>query len=201
MTVIGLTSPFPREALQMRSVHILTFSVVALLCAVGPVGADPDIRDTKLLTHPAVSAKHIAFVYADDLWVADLDGKNPRRLTSDTGVEAFPTFSPDGKTIAFTAEYDGNFDVYTIPVEGGVPTRLTWHPSPDIVRGFTPDGKSVLFSSPRYVFTNRYSQLFTVPLTGGMPTRLPIPNGTDACFSPDGECIAYTPLGDRTQQW
>jgi tricorn protease len=185
----------------MRTAVILELSLVALLLAGGQGRAAPDIRDTRLLSQPAVSAKHVAFVYADDLWVADLDGKNVRRLTSDTGVEMLPVFSPDGKTIAFTAEYEGNLDVYTIPVEGGPPTRLTWHPGPDSVRGFTPDGKAVLFASARHVFTNRYTQLFTVPLTGGMPTQLPIPHADDACYSPDGTHIAYTPLGNRTGQW
>ena len=123
---------------------------------------------------PEISAKHIAFVYADDLWIADRDGKNPRRLTSDIGVETFPCFSPDGNTIAFSAQYEGNIDVYTIPVTGGVPKRLTYHPGPDIVRGFTPDGQAVLFNSNRHVFSNRHMQLFTVPLEGGMPTQLPI---------------------------
>ncbi len=147
------------------------------------------------------AASHVAFVYADDLWVADLDGTNVRRLTSDIGVESHPVFSPDGKTVAFSAQYDGNTDVYVIPVEGGSPRRLTWHPGPDTVRGFTPDGKAVVFSSPRHVFTGRYTQLFTVPLTGGMPTQLLIPNGVQASFSPDGQQIAYTPLADRSQQW
>jgi tricorn protease len=163
--------------------------------------ADPDIRDTRLLSQPTVSARHIAFVYADDLWIANLDGTNVRRLTSDIGVESNPIFSPDGNTLAFSAQYDGNTDVYTIPVSGGAPTRLTWHPGPDVVRGFTPDGKAVLFSSPRNVFTNRYTQLFTVPLSGGMPMQLPIPHGVQACYSPDGSHIAYTPLADRSEQW
>lgn len=178
------------------------FLICTLLLLTAQVGrADPDIYDTRLLSQPAVNARHIAFIYADDLWVADLDGRNPRRLTSDIGVESHPVFSPDGKVIAFSAQYDGNTDVYLVPVEGGQPTRLTWHPGPDIVRGFTPKGDAVLFSSPRHVFTNRYTQLFTVPLGGGMPTQLPIPNGVEACYSPDGQYIAYTPLSDRTQQW
>jgi tricorn protease len=176
-------------------------ALVTVLLLTGAARAEPDVHDTCLLSQPAVSAKHVAFIYADDLWVADLEGKNVRRLTSDVGVESNPVFSPDGKTIAFSAEYDGNTDVYTIPVDGGQPKRLTWHPVPDIARGFTPDGKSVLFSSLRSVFTARYSQLFTVPLGGGMPVQLPIPNGVQASFSPDGERIAYTPLGDRSQQW
>src|SRR5262245_31369232 len=201
MRPLGIHPCFTWEAHLMRTALLLTLSPAALLLGAGGGRADPDIRDTKLLTQPAVSAKHVAFIYADDLWVADLDGNNVRRLTSDTGAEMSPVFSPDGQTIAFTAEYEGNLDVYTIPVTGGPPKRLTWHPSPDLVRGFTPDGKSILFTSSRHVFTNRYTQLFTVPLTGGMPTQLPIPHAADACYSPDGASIAYTPLGDRTQQW
>jgi len=137
--------------------------VVAGLTVLGAaqVHADPDTSDTRLLTQPAISAKNIAFIYSEDLWVADQDGKNPRRLTTDIGVESNPVFSPDGQTIAFSAQYDGNTDVYTIPVTGGTATRLTWHPGPDIVRGFTPDGK-VLFASNRNVYSNRHMQLFTV---------------------------------------
>ncbi|MCI0638598.1 MAG: PDZ domain-containing protein [Gemmataceae bacterium] len=185
----------------MRRFIAVVLLFALYFCAAPALLADPDLHDTKLLSSPAVSAKHVAFVYADDLWVADLGGNNVRRLTTDIGAESNPVFSPDGNTIAFTAQYDGNSDVYTIPVVGGAPTRLTWHPGPDIVRGWTPDGKAVLFSSPRHVFTNRYTQLFTVPTTGGMPTQLPIPNGVEACYSPDGQYIAHTPLGDRTQQW
>jgi tricorn protease len=154
-----------------------------------------------LLSQPALSAKNIAFLYAGDLWIADLDGKNVRRLTSDIGVESNPAFSPDGKILAFSAQYDGNTDVYIIPVAGGAPTRLTWHPSPDVVCGFSHDGKEVLFSSPRNVFTGRYRQLFTVPVSGGMPTQLPIPNGVQASYSPNGDYLAYTPLNDVTAQW
>src|SRR5579863_3518191 len=108
-----------------------------------------DTKDTRMLSQPAISSDHIAFIYAEDLWVANLDGSQPRRLTVDEGIESSPVFSPDGKLIAFSAQYDGNIDVYVIPVEGGLPKRLTWHPGNDGVRGFTPDGKSVLFSSQR----------------------------------------------------
>jgi len=177
---------------------IITLSLVLLVAV--PVAA-VDVRDTRMLSQPAVSANHIAFCYAEDLWITDLDGKNVRRLTSDLGVEALPVFSPDGKTLAFTGEYEGNFDVYTIPVEGGQPTRLTWHPEPDTVRGWTPDGTAVLFSSGRAVYTNRYNQLFTVPVGGGFPTQLPIPNAVEASYSPEGGQIAYTPLSDASPQW
>lgn len=157
--------------------------------------------DTRMMHQPDLSATHLAFIYANDLWVADKDGSGARRLTSDAGVESLPRFSPDGKTIAFSAEYDGNTDVYTIPVEGGMPVRLTWHPSADGVRGWTPDGSAVLFVSNREAFSNRYMNLFTVPLGGGMPTKLVIPNAFHAAYAPGGKKMAYTPLAPAFQQW
>jgi tricorn protease len=157
--------------------------------------------NTRLMHQPAISSTHIAFVYANDLWVANVDGSNARRITSDAGVESNPYFSPDSKLIAFSAEYDGNTDVFTIPIEGGIPQRLTWHPSADMVRGFTPDGKAVLFASSREDYSNRYTQLFTIGLSGGFPSKLVIPNGFQATYSPDGKQMAYTPIPPRFQQW
>ncbi|MEO5947017.1 MAG: PDZ domain-containing protein [Chitinophagaceae bacterium] len=173
--------------------------LIFLIMPFSSLAIDP--VDTRMLAQPAISSSHIAFVYAEDIWIANKDGSNPRRLTIDEGFESNPVFSPDGKTIAFNGEYDGNTDVFTIPVEGGIPTRLTWHPSPDIVREFTPDGKSVLFLSPRNAFTNRYAQLYTVPVSGGMPVQLSIPNAGWATYSPDGKQMAYTPLRDAFTQW
>ena len=121
-------------------------------------------------------------------------------MTSHPGEEQNPSFSPDGKHIAFTASYDGNVDAYVIPTSGGEPTRLTWHPGDDIVRGFTPDGK-VLFSSQRAVFSLRHAQFYTVGIGGGVPELLPIPNGDKGAISPDGKFLAYTPLGERFRQW
>ena len=160
-----------------------------------------DTTDTRFLNQPAIGGGHIAFVYANDLWVADADGTSPRRLTSDEGVEANPVFSPDGEWIAFDAEYDGNTDVYIVPVAGGIPTRLTWHPYDDRVCSFTPDGSEVLFRSARDVFTRRYTQLFTVPVVGGFPERLDLPNAVKASYSPDGTRLAYTPLQEAFRQW
>src|SRR5262249_23655229 len=102
-----------------------TLSLVLLTVSAGLGRGEPDGKDTRLLSQPAVSQTHIAFVYADDLWVCDLDGSNVRRLTSDLGVESNPVFSPDGQTLAFSGQYDGNTDVYTIPLAGGSPKRLT----------------------------------------------------------------------------
>jgi len=160
-----------------------------------------DINDTRLVNQPAVSANAIAFTYANDIWTANVDGTNVRHLTTHPGIESTPRFSPDGSMIAFTGQYEGNFDVYVVPTVGGVPTRLTWHPSTDTVYGFTPDGKSVLFSSGRESFTNRYQQLYTIPVTGGAVTKLPIPNASKASYSPDGKTIAYVPLNEPTKQW
>jgi tricorn protease len=81
-------------------------------------------QGTRLLHSPTISDTHIAFIYAEDLWVADKDGTNPRRLIIDEGVESNPVFSPDGQTIAFNVEYDGNTDVYVIPATGSIPKRL-----------------------------------------------------------------------------
>ena len=173
---------------------LFLLSLPQLLFAIDP-------NDTRMLAQPAISATHIAFIYAEDLWVANKDGSQPRRLTVDEGIELLPFFSPDGKTIAFSAEYDGNMDIFIVPVEGGIPTRLTWHPSPEIVRGFTPDGKSVLFGSQQAAFSNRYSNLFTVPVTGGMATKLEIPNAAGATYSPDGKQMAYNPINDASRQW
>jgi tricorn protease len=192
----------------LRRLRTVSLAVLVLFVGVGPtstVVARVDPADTKLLTQPAISASHLAFIYGGDLYAADLNGSgnptNVRRLTADDGVESNPAFSPDGRTIAFSAQYDGNTDVFTVPVTGGAPTRLTWHPVADVVQGFTPDGKGVLFTSQRATYTGRYAQLFTVPVQGGMEEALPIPNAARGTYSPDGQRIAYNPLGPRFQQW
>jgi tricorn protease len=157
--------------------------------------------DTRLLWQPAISKSQIAFIYAEDLWVANLDGSYPRRITVSEGSESNPVFSPDGSTIAFTGQYDGNTDVFIVASIGGVPKRLTWHPGADLVRDFSPDGKKVLFTSQRNSFTNRYSQLFTVDIATGAEEQLPVPNAFWASYSPDGNSIAYTTIADRFDQW
>jgi tricorn protease len=160
-----------------------------------------DISNTRLVSDPAPGTTGIAFAYANDLWIAALDGSSVRRLTVHPGMESGPRVSPDGRMVAFTGRYEGNTDVYVVPFAGGVPQRLTWHPGGDIALGFTPDGKSVLFSSPREVYTGRYTQLFTVPVSGGYPTKLPIPNASKAAIAPDGRTIAYVPLQESFGQW
>ena len=160
-----------------------------------------DTENTRMLSQGAVSQNHVAFVFDGDLWIANRDGSGPHRLTSHEGEETSPRFSPDGNSIAFSGQYDGNTDIYIMPISGGVPTRLTYHPDPDFVEGFTPDGSAVLFSSTRNTFTRRYRNLFTVSVAGGFPAALPIPNGLRASYSSDGKKIAYIPIGERFEEW
>ncbi len=101
----------------MRKALTMALALSALALSASAI----DTQDTRLLAQPAIGASGIAFVYANDLWVAGLDGKGPRRLTTDLGIESNPVFSPDGKLLAFTAQYEGNTDVYTVPFAGGVP--------------------------------------------------------------------------------
>ena len=157
--------------------------------------------ESRMMTDPTVSSGYIAFVYANDLWRAGLDGTNVTRLTSNEGVEFAPAFSPDGKTLAFTGQYDGNLDVFTMPSEGGVPTRMTWHPAGDYVRGFTPDGKSILFSSDRESFTGALPDFYLIPVNGGLPEKMKLPGAVYGSFSPDARRIAYSPYYPAFQQW
>jgi hypothetical protein len=153
-----------------------------------------------LLQKPTLSKTHIVFAYGGDLWSVPREGGDAVRLTSGTGDETDPAFSPDGKHIAFTAEYDGNVDVFVVPASGGVPKRLTWHPAPDRVLGWTPDGKRIIFTSPRTAYS-RYGELFTVPVEGGVEEKLPLPSGYQASMSPDGQSIAYEPIGKAFVMW
>jgi tricorn protease len=146
-----------------------------------------------LFQSPALSRELIAFGYAGDLWTVARDGGRAIRLTNGVGLESAPVFSPDGRTIAFTGEYDGNTDVFTIPAAGGVPHRVTYHPAPDIAVGWTPDGKRIMFRSNRES-VSRYTQLFSVPAEGGQAARLPLPMAYQGQISPDGSHIAYSPL-------
>ena len=153
-----------------------------------------------LLQKPTLSKTHIVFVYAGDLWSVPREGGDAIRLTSGTGTETDPAFSPDGTRIAFTGEYDGNVDVFVVPASGGVPKRLTWHPAPDRVLGWTPDGKRIIFSSSRTAYS-RFEEMFTVPADGGVEEKLPLPSGYQASMSPDGQSIAYEPIGKAFVMW
>jgi tricorn protease len=148
-----------------------------------------------LAQSPTMNQSDIVFVYGGYLWSVPRAGGEARQLTTG-GHESGPHFSPDGKWIAFTGEYDGNIDAFVMPAEGGEPKRLTWHPGPDVVRGWTPDGKKVLFTSGREAYAD-FDRLYTVPAEGGVAEVLPMWRGEAASFSPDASRIAYVP----NQRW
>ncbi|HEX9760358.1 MAG TPA: hypothetical protein VGA40_05545, partial [Candidatus Acidoferrales bacterium] len=154
-----------------------------------------------LYQKPTVNATHIVFAYAGDLWSVPRAGGDARQLTTGTGAESDPKFSPDGAMIAFTGEYDGNVDAFVIPAEGGIPRRLTYHPGNDNVVGWTPDSKNVLFRSTRSSFTFGVNRLFTIPVAGGAAAEVPLPSAFEGSFSPDGKRLAYQPLSQWQPEW
>ena len=180
----------------MKRPGLILFTVLLLL----QIPAYAQISGS-LMQHPDVSATQVCFVYGDDIWIAPKGGGTAMKLSSPEGVESYPRFSPDGSKIAFSANYQGNIDVYVISVLGGVPLRLTYHGMPDRVLGWTPDGSGVLFASSRESGRQRFSQFYTIPATGGSPVKLSVPYGEFASFSPDGEKIAFTELSRVNRNW
>ena len=157
-------------------------------------------QGTRFLRQPDVSSSHIAFVHANDLWLAGRDGGNAVRLTSSDGAETDPAFSADGRWIAFSGQYGGNTDVYVMPAAGGQPERLTWHPAPDIVQGWTPEG-AILFQSSREAVPTMRSKFYTVPRSGGLPEPLALPQGYLGEMSADGSHIAYQETAYYDPEW
>jgi len=158
-------------------------------------------QGTQLLREPTLSQSEIVFVYANDLWKVGRQGGQAIRLTSNEGEERLPHFSPDGKYIAFTGEYDGNTDVYLIPSSGGEPQRLTWHPGDDLVTGWSPDGSKVIFTSSREGHPTQESRFFEISVKGGMPQSLEIPRAVNGEISPDGKHFAYQQIAFWDPEW
>ena len=169
--------------------------------------------EARLMRFPTVHGEQLVFAYAGDLYTVPTQGGMARKLTSDPGYEMFPHFSPDGKTIAFTAQYDGNTEVYIMPAQGGVPVRLTitatlgrddvsdrMGPN-NIVMGWTPDGKNVIYRSRKQTFNDFTGQLFTVPVSGGMSQELPLPTGGFCSYSADGKQLAYNRVFREFRTW
>ncbi|HXV77502.1 MAG TPA: PDZ domain-containing protein [Candidatus Polarisedimenticolaceae bacterium] len=157
--------------------------------------------DARMLRFPDVSREQIAFVYAGDIWIVGKSGGVAHRLSTPAGQETFPRFSPDGRSIAFSGNYDGNTDLYVVPASGGIPLRLTHHPSNDRMLDWYPDGESILFASSMASGTNRFNQLYRTSRTGGLPERLPVPYGEFGSVAPDGRRLAYLPLTRDFRTW
>ncbi len=169
--------------------------------------------EARLLRFPAISGDKLVFSYAGDLYTVARSGGMARKITNDAGYEMFARFSPDGKWIAFTAQYDGNTEVYKIPSTGGEPQRLTYTAQlgrddisdrmgpNNIVMAWTPDGKNVVYRSRKQTFNDFKGQLFSVSSEGGMSTELPLPAGGFCSYSPDGKKLAYNRIFREFRTW
>mgnify|MGYP002395412173 CR=1 FL=1 len=175
--------------------------LLALLCLAPAIQPAIAQEGTMLLREPAISNDHVVFVYANDLWINRLGENDAIRLTSSSGAEKHPHFSPDGKWVAFTGQYEGNTDVYIVPVQGGEPKRLTWHPSNDIVIGWMPGGDEVLFASSRASQPTKRSRIYKINIKGGMPEPLPPKRAADGELSSDGKVLAYLPFDEWDSEW
>ena len=180
--------------------RLLTVLALAAAAAAG-AAAQNAAQEARLLRFPATNGREIAFSYAGDLWTVPVEGGQARRLTSHIGYEMFARYSPDGKTIAFTAEYDGNREVYRMPAEGGEPVRLTYTSTNsrddlgdrmgpnNMVLAWSPDGRKILYRNR--IGDGFSGKLWTVSPDGGMPEEIPLPEGGFSSWSPDGKKLAY----------
>jgi tricorn protease len=173
--------------------------------------ATPDAAATKLLRFPDIHGDRVVFTYAGDLWSAPAAGGTARQLTTHPGVELFPKFSPDGRWVAFTGQYEGDEQVYVVPAAGGVPRQLTFYPArgplparwgyDNQVYGWHPDGKRILFRSLRDSFDLGSSRLFLVPAAGGLPEPLPPKRSGAGELSPDGKQLFFSPRFRDFRTW
>ncbi len=153
-----------------------------------------------MMRYPDVSESQIAFLYANDLWLVSREGGVAHRLTSVSGSEAFAKFSPDGEDIVFRANYDGNTDLYVLPVTGGVPFRVTHHPAGELPSDWTRHG-GIIFSAWGMSGNPRASHMYKVAPEGGLPESMPVPYGNNGAISPDGKWLAYTPYFRDFSTW
>jgi tricorn protease-like protein/C-terminal processing protease CtpA/Prc len=181
--------------------HTAVSVALAVVVTASSPSAWADVRPhAGMMRYPDVSQTHIVFSYSNDLWLAPREGGTAVPLASPPGQEFHPRFGPDGQTIAFMGNYDGNLDLYTIPVNGGVPVRVTHHPAGETLCDWIPDGKLLFFTSGMGPY-RRISQLFSVSSEGGLPGQLPVPYGARGAVSPDGRWLAYTPHNRDAATW
>lgn len=189
------------------------YSIIFMFLLAGLLQVGAQDETARLMRFPAIHGDQIVFSYAGDLYTVDAEGGTARRLTSHKGYEMFPRFSPDGSKIAFTAQYDGNTEVYVMPSDGGSPERLTYTATlsrddvadrmgpNNIVMTWTNDGEHVIFRSRRKSFNAFQGDLYKISVDGGMPQQLPLPKGGFCSFSPDGNKLAYNRVFREFRTW
>lgn len=163
-------------------------------------GSDAVRPHAGMLRYPDVSATHIVFVYANDLWIVPRAGGMASPLASPPGQELFPRFSPDGQSIAFIGNYDGGRDVYVVSTQGGAPQRITHHPANELLCDWTPQNRLLFFSNGMAGLA-RQEQLFLADPEGGLPEKLPVPYGANGAIDFSGEWMAYTPFTRDFRTW
>lgn len=188
-----------------------TFAFLAALAVLSLSSARAD--EARLLRFPAVGGDNIVFSYAGNLYRVGINGGEAVKLTSHVGYEVFPRISPDGRTIAFTGQYDGNTEVYTMPIGGGEPERVTYtalvardmvgeRMGPNnIVMCWTPDGKEIVFRNKQWCFSGLRAQLQKVSAGGGMPQDIPTTEGGFCSYSPDGKQLAMNRMFREFRTW
>lgn len=168
-------------------------------------------QEARLLRFPSTNGQEVVFTYAGDLYKVSLNGGEAQRLTSHIGYEMFARFSPDGKSVAFTAQYDGNTEVYLMPAGGGEPKRLTYTATNsrdnlgdrmgpnNIVMTWSRDGKQIVYRNR--IGSGFEGKLWTVSPEGGMAEALPLPEGGFCSYSPDGKKLAYNRVMREFRTW
>ena len=190
----------------------LILAALLLTLTVLTATGQPQANDlARLLRFPDIHGDMIAFVYAGDIWTVPAAGGTARRLTSHAGLELFPKFSPDGRWIAFSGEYDGTRQVFVISVDGGEPRQLTYHndvgPLPprggwdNRVLGWTPDGKYVVFRANRVPYSDRLGRPYLVSVEGGAEQPLAITEAGGVSYAADGNRVAFTPISNEFRGW
>ncbi len=183
---------------KLYPAFITILAGVSMLCS--PLNAAGDADMLPLMRFPDIHGDLVVFAHGADLWSVPADGGVAKRLTVHDGEERYPKFSPDGKWIAFTGEYDGNSDVYVMNVHGGEITRLTYHPHSDDVVGWHPVTGKILFRSTRRS-SNRFSRLYLISPDGTGLEELIMHEAAQGSFSPDGAKIAYNRVAREHRTW